>query len=142
MLAVLAPANHLATGHARFMNSQNLAQMWMGTSGLAFVILAFGSAGWPAAVFVGAAASVLGIVPYTLVVMRGMDGRLMELAEGAAEAKGESTLALVRRWGALSLGRGLLSLLAVGLGLLAMWGSWPPPSDTVTQGPRSNMTET
>ena len=71
--------------------------------------------------YASAAISILGIVPFTLVTMASVIGKLMVRAAGSGVGvvKGESTEELVEWWGVLNWARGALPLTGTVLGLWA-----------------------
>ena len=67
-----------------------------------------------------AAFSTLAIVPYTLIGMRDVNGRLFARVEGEREVEEAEVHALLREWRWWNAGRALLPLVGCGLGWWAM----------------------
>lgn len=109
-----------AAAVAQFQPSYRRASAFQGTllmSGAPCGVAAWllGSGGWWAA----GAAALLGLIPYTLILIRPINKRLLSPAAGDDP---EAAWRLLTRWGRLHALRSLLSLLSFLIFLLALWG--------------------
>lgn len=75
----------------------------------------------PTALYATAMVLVPSIVPYTIVLMRGINGKLMEKAEagqGQGKGEGEETWELLRQWKVLNWGRAVIVLTGYVMGVM------------------------
>ena len=110
----------VAAAVAEFQPSYRRASAFQGTllmSGAPCGVAAWllGSGGW----WVGGAAALLALIPYTLIFIRPLNKQLLSPSAGDDT---ELAWQLLTRWGRLHALRSLLSLLSFFIFLLALWG--------------------